>query len=780
MGDPAGFWPRIALAAAVALAAGHAALADQPAVATVTVVATTPLTGATIDIGKVPYEVSTLTGADLDLAGPPSATRAMSDRLGDTNVNDNLDDPFQPDVLYRGFTASPVLGTPEGLAVYQSGVRINEPFDDAINWDLIPDDATARIDVVGANPVYGLNALGGAVVVSMKNGFDDPGGEATLSGGSFGERAIDASYGSHSQRFGLFISARALDTDGWRQFSPDNVRQLYADLAWRGDRLRLDLSYAGGDNALHGESPSPVQELAVGRQLIFTSPQLNADRLNFIALNGGFAAAPSLSFQNLYVRDFSQRIANGNTTSYRACIDPASTRLLCQPDGVTPLTGSTGGSIPDLSQGGTLPIGEDDLETLQTFSFGGAGQGTWTARFLGWGNQLAVGVDAEGASVHFDSAAEPGVINPSPVVLPSPYIVSTPESTPFTATPVALSADDAYAGAFATDTFDATSRLSLTASGRFNWITIALHDQRGASLIGTNDYARFNPAAGATYRVAEWLTAYAGFAEGSRAPTAGEIECSSPTAPCLLPSSLSADPHGLKQVVSQTWEAGVRGALPLARGSLTWRLGLYRAQVRDDIYGVATSISAGYFQNIVGTLRQGGELALTYRDARVLAYMSYAYVDAVFDTTLLLPSPANPFHGAAGDILVRPGDELPGIPRHRLKVGTDLTVFKGLRIGGDAQVLSSQFYRGDEANLLAPLPGYAVVGLHANYAVNRRIAFFLRVENLLNARYADFGVLGDPTGAGAPGVPTGGLGVNPRFQSPGAPTAVDGGIQLAF
>ena len=79
-----------------------------------------------------------------------------------------------------------MLGTPQGLAVYQSGVRINEAFGDTVNWDLIPDIAIGRVDVVGSNPVYGLNALGGAIVLTMKNGFEDPGGTLEASGGSWG------------------------------------------------------------------------------------------------------------------------------------------------------------------------------------------------------------------------------------------------------------------------------------------------------------------------------------------------------------------------------------------------------------------------------------------------------------------------------------------------------------------------------------------------------------------------------------------------------------------
>ena len=775
---------RAAAAIVTALVVGTVARAggrDPSELAPVTVIAATPLPGTALDAAKVPYDVKTLSSGDLELAGPPSVTAGLIDRVGGVSVNDNLDDPFQPDILYRGFTASPVLGTPQGLAVYQNGVRINEAFGDAVNWDLVPDDAVARIDVVGTNPVYGLNALGGAVVVTMKNGFDDPGGELTVSGGSFGRGAVDAVYGAHSEHLGVFIAARGLDEDGWRLLSADRVRQLYADVAWRGDRTNLDLSYAGADNALDGEGAAPAQELAVDRRLVFTSPQLNANRLNFVVLNGDFAASRMLSFQgDLYVRDFTQNIANGDTTDDTPCIDAASAGLMCQPDGTTPLTSSSGGSIPDLSDGGRRPIGENDRETLRALSFGGALQGTWTAPVLGHGDQLSVGADGEGARIAFGSSAELGAIDPSLVVAPSGFFVSTPEGTPFTATPVSLRAINSYGGAFATDTLDVTGRLSVTASGRYNWVRIALHDQRGTSLSGTNTYARLDPALGLSYRLAAGLTAYAGYAEGNRAPTASEIECSNPAAPCLLPSSLSADPPGLKQVASHTWEAGLRGARPLWNGRLGYSLGLYRTEVRDDIYAVATTLSAGFFQNIPGTRRQGGELSVTYRDDRVLAYLSYAYVDATFDTDLLLPSPANPFRDGNGDIQVRRGDQLPGIPRHRLKLGTDIGAFGRLRVGADAQLASSQFYRGDEANRLPPLPGYAVLGLHAAYAVDRGLSLFLRIENALNARYATFGVLGDPTGVNAPGVPTSGPGVDPRFQSPATPIAGYGGVRVSF
>ena len=48
---------------------------------------------------------------------------------------------FRAQVEYRGFGAGSVTGFPQGLAVYQNGVRINEVFGDVVNWDLIPNNA---------------------------------------------------------------------------------------------------------------------------------------------------------------------------------------------------------------------------------------------------------------------------------------------------------------------------------------------------------------------------------------------------------------------------------------------------------------------------------------------------------------------------------------------------------------------------------------------------------------------------------------------------------------
>jgi iron complex outermembrane receptor protein len=751
----------------------------------ITVIGTTALPGTGIDINKVAGNPQTLSADDLARSGSPSVVSALGDQIGSVNVNDNLDNPFQPDILYRGFEASPVLGTPQGLAVYQNGVRINEAFGDAVNWDLFPDIAINRLDVVSANPVYGLNALGGAVILDMKNGFNFEGGDGEVSGGSFGRRAVTGEFGVNSGIFGGYVAARILDEDGWRDFSPNALRQLYGDFSIRSGKLSLDLSYTGADNRLFGESATPVQELAVNRALVFTSPQSNFNQLNFLTLNGAYAATDTLSIQgDLYFRSFRQSVVNGNTTNFTSCTNSG---LLCQSDGMTPATNAAGTPIPDLSQGGLLPIGEIDFESIHSIGQGATLQATSTAPIGEHENHLVVGGTIDRATTGFESTAEIGAVDANLRIGASGFFVDTPENTPFNATPVNLGATNTYYGLYVTDTFNVTPELAVTASGRYNLAQIDLTDRLGTNLTGQTRYGRFNPALGAAYKILPNLTAYAGYSETNRTPTASEIECSNPLIPCLLPSSLSSDPPTLKQVVAHSYETGLRGkfSLPmLGDGRVNWNAGLFRTDVDDDIYGIATSLSTGFFQNIGGTRREGAELGARYDDDDLSIYANYSFIDATFESPLTLNSPSNPLADANGNIHVKPGDHLPGIPQQRFKLGADYHILDGWIVGASVTLVGDEFYRGDEANQLSPLAGYAVTNLHSTYQATSQIQLFVTIDNALNAQYANFGVLGDPTGIGAPGIPAGavtnGPGVDNRFQGPAAPIAAFGGVRMKF
>jgi len=760
--------------------------ASLPASATeeITVVGTTPVPGMMVNVDKVPGNVQTLRASDLNQGGTPSLIGTLSSHLGSVNINDTIADAFQPDILYRGFEASPALGTPQGLAVYQNGVRINEAFGDTVNWDLFPDIAIDRIDIVSANPLFGLNALGGAISVTMKNGFKFPGADGELSGGSFDQRQGAVEFGTNNGAFGFYAAARLLDQNGWRLFSHDSVRQYYGDLSFREGGASIDLSYAHADNELFGQGAAPVQSLAINSQNIFTGPQSNFDTLNFFVLNAQQKITDNLAMQGvLYSRSYRQTVANGNNTNYTAC-DDATPGALCQGDGVTPLTDSAGGLIPDISNGGATLIGQNDFERIRSDGWGASLQLTSTAPLFGCGNDFAIGATLDTAQTNFFSGTEVGVLNASLTVLPSGLFVDTPEGTDFSATPVNLNANNKYYGLYVTDTLDLTSQLSVTASGRYNIAKIDLSDQRGRALTGNSRFTHFNPALGATYQLGTGLTAYAGYSTNNRAPTASEIECSDPLQPCLLPSSLAGDPPNLRQVIAHTVELGLRGRSSSSVERLTWNASAFRTNSDDDIYGVATSVSSGFFQNIGSTRRQGFEASVNYDGRQWSGYAQYSYIDATFRSPLLLNSPSNPFRNADGNIQVAPGNRLPLIPLSRVKLGADYSLSHNWTVGGSLVLATGSFYRGDESNQNPQLPGYHVVSLRTSYRVSKLVELFANVQNLFDERYSTFGLFSDPTGVGAPGVPPNAGANDPavdnRFQSPGMPRAYFGGVKIRF
>ena len=749
----------------------------------IVVVGVTPVPGFKIDKDKIPGNIQTLRSSDLTRNGAANVLGALDQQVGGVNFNDTLADPFQPDVLFRGFEASPVLGTPQGMAVYQNGVRINEAFGDTVNWDLIPDIAIDRIDVLSATSVFGLNALGGAATVTMKNGFTYRGFDATVSGGSFNQRQAQAEYGVHDGPLGAYVAVNSLKEGGWRHFAQDRIRQYYLDLSFHTDTITSDLSYSRANNRLFGQGPAPVQSLAVSTENVFTGPQNNINNVDMMTLNTTYNFTPTLALSNVvYFRNYRQTVANGDNSDYAACDADVAPGLLCDGDYV--LTDTLGQNIPDITNGGATIIGQNDYEDLHSQTWGGSLQFSSTGKILDHGNSFAVGASVDTSTTHFFSGTWLGVLNPALSVLPSPYFVATPEGADSTATPVNLNANNKYYGVYLTDTFDITDALSATFTSRYNIAKVDLSDRNGEALDGNNRYTHFDPSAGVTYKFAPALTVYGSYAINNRAPTASELECANPAAPCLLPTNLASDPP-LKQVISKTAEVGARGTISDASlCKYGWDLSIYRTNSENDIYGISTTIASGFFQNVGSTRREGGDLDLTYQFQKVSAYLQYSYLKATFRSAFLEPSPANPFQDANGNVEVNVGDELPLLPKTRVKLGADVKVLPAWSVGGTWSYIGPSFYRGDEDNLNSQLPGYSVASLRTSYQISKNVLVFANIQNLFDRHYSTFGILGDPTGVGAPGVPADGeLGdpdVDPRFESPAMPRAYFGGVKISF
>ncbi len=760
------FAPRLALA--------QAAPEGQPAPPTTTlptteVIGTTPLLGVGISRDKLPETTQSLTPGDLTRQGPANLTQTLNERVPGVTTADVAASPFQPDLFFRGFDASPVIGTPQGLAVYQNGVRINEPFGDNVNWDLVPDFAINRSNLFTANPVFGLNALGGAIALEMKNGFTNSGGQAELSGGSFGQIQSTLEYGAHVGNFASYIGGKVVSQEGYREHSSSSLHQLYGDLGAMGEAATVHVNFTGASNLINSVGPVPVELLDQSRAAVYTTPQTARNNLAFLSANGSYSFTDTLSLQGVaYYRSFNQQVANGNTSDAQPCTTPANT--LCLGNGTTVLFDTQGQPIPNFLNG--APAGELDDTSTHSTGIGGSLQMTETGQLLDRGNHFILGGSIDHGDVNFRTSSELGIIQPNLLVSGAGFFIDQPDGE---IAPVNLDTTNTYYGLYATDTLDVTEKLAVTASGRYNLALIRLTDLAGTQLNGDHHFSHFNPAIGATYKVLPNLTAFAGFSEANRAPTPGELACADPARPCVLDNFLVSDPN-LQQVVTHTYELGLRGGFaPVEEGKITWNVSLYRTDSFDDILNVPSELTGhGFFTNVGTTRRQGVDAGLNYRSPHWFAYLGYSYLDATFQSPVTLSSPNNPFADANGNIFVKPGDRLPSLPQHQVKAGADYNLTEDWKVGGDLIIASDQFLRGDEANQNPTLPGYFVVNLHTSYQVTDNVELFGIINNLFNRQYDTFGAFFQTDQ-----IPFLNLS-DPRTVTPAAPLGIFVGMRVTF
>ncbi|PPC91524.1 MAG: hypothetical protein CTY34_03485 [Methylobacter sp.] len=254
---------------------------------TLDVISVTPVHGVGLPKDKVPAYVQSATSEDIDRAEVLDLTSYLNRNLGSVTINAAQNNPLQPDFNFRGFTASPLLGLPQGLSVYVNGVRYNDPFGDTVNWDLLPESAIQSINLFGgANPLFGLNTLGGALSVQTKNGFNAPGHQLEVYGGAFGRNVISAESGGNDGTLGYFVNIRHFGEDGFRNVSPSDALNVYGSLSWRSENSTLDFTALYGDTQLTGNGPSPVELLRQNRNDVFTSPDITENDSKFFTLEG--------------------------------------------------------------------------------------------------------------------------------------------------------------------------------------------------------------------------------------------------------------------------------------------------------------------------------------------------------------------------------------------------------------------------------------------------------------------------------------------------------------
>jgi iron complex outermembrane recepter protein len=728
------------------------------------VIGNTPLAGIGVPRLQMPANVQTVSGQQLEEQESLNLPEFMARQLPSVNLNEIQGNPFQADLNYRGFKASPLLGTAQGMSVYLDGVRINEPFGDTVNWDLLPNSAIAGMDLIpGSNPAFGLNTLGGALSIRTKSGFSHPGSKFEVSGGSFGRSNIEFEHGGNNGSWGWYVAADGFNEKGWRDYSPSDAKQLFAKLSYKSAAGEADLSLSRAVSKMTGNGLLPESMLAARREQIFTHPDQTRNDLTQLALNGRLWLSDTQSLSgNVYHRESRTRTLNGDMNDeYDGLANPES--------GAYNRTRTT-------QQGNGASV-QWNLSSAR--------------------QQLAIGASFDHARMHFGQTQELGTLDATRGI--TGLAPATEENR--------LRGTTQTSSLYLSDTIALNKDLHLTAAARYNFSRVTTFDElnrTAPNLDGDHSYRKLNPALGLTWQARPALNVYAGYSQGNRVPTPIELGCADPANPCTLPNSMAADPY-LKQVVARTLEAGLRGKLA---GNIEWNAGVYRTLSSDDILFVGTSTSAGYFTNFGKTLRQGIELGLRGSQRRVDWFANYSYLHASFQSAACLLGANNSTRGTApectaggqdDEIYVQKGDRLPGLPAHSLKLGLSWKAADWLRLGGDIQAFSSQYARGNENNQhqagtytdslgttrtyagAGKIPGYAILNLNGEVKLGGGWQLFAKLNNVFDKHYASAAALAqnpfDAAGAFQGNTATW---QHETFVAPGAPRAAWLGLRYVF
>jgi iron complex outermembrane receptor protein len=760
---------RLGLMAVACLIAMPAAMAQQMAANTtehVIVYGTLPDSDIGQDPGKVPGELQSFSADQLTAQHGATVLNALGNQTAGVSLSDSQGNSLFQDLRFHGFEASPLQGVAQGVAVYQNGVRLNEAFGDTVNWDAIPETAIARMDVWSSNPVFGLNALGGAVNLVMKNGFSWQGTELSGQGGTYGHGMGTAQYGLESGALSFYAAAEAVTDSGWRLYSPSDIARLYADAGWRMGDSEVHLTASGSVSGLGVVGPAPIELLRQASNSVYTYPQTTHNLVGSLALNDKTRLSGNWQLEaSLYVRGLRQRHVDGNDGNFESCSSKSSHGgdLCLQDDAFgTPAGGKTTAfrdQFVILNEAGqtfafdnAIRYGTIDRTFTDSVTQGGTVQVTGNRPLLGLTNYFTAGGSMDHSAIGFRSNSTLGRefrnlnVAVDQTVPGAGNIIHTLGNLGYA--PVNLGATTNYYGLYAVDALDLTDALTVTAGVRLNAADISGRDRSGAAteLTGSHGYGHVNPLVGATYKFAAAVSLFGGYSEANRAPTPLELDCASRTQPCLLENSLVGDPP-LAQVVSHTWQAGARGNLDGLSGDdrLNWNVTFFRADSDNDIVALASTIAGrGYYTNVPLTRRQGMDLTTDYQGHGWSLYANYSYLDATYQFTGTLASPNNPNSDANGNVLVTPGRHIPMSPANTIKAGGDVTVRDGLRLGGELAFTGGQYFDGDPSNLGSKLPGHVVVNLRAAYDITPAWQVFGLVDNVLNNHSVSYGTYFSP------------------------------------
>ena len=806
---------------------------SQEDLGTIEIIGTSPIPGTGIDKNRVPNSTQSLNIDEKDNFKSNTLTDLLGERLVGVTVKDLQNSPFQKNLDYRGFTASPLLGESQGLAIYLNGIRSNEGFGDTLQWELIPENALKKIDLMSANPVFGLNALGGSLSLTTKKGLDyiekKSTATNTLEAGSFDKHLGTLELGAGTENSGIYISSEVAYDGGWRDHSPGDIKRLFINYGHSFRDIDLDFTFLVADTDIYGNGVTPVELLQKRRESLFTWPDITENRLYLLNTNNSYYYNDNTTIStSIYYRKLLRTTLNADELDAGECDEDnenshqsqlktdfgTSNSPLCGDDNSSGdygiLIDQYGNAISTNSN--IRRYGVLNKTNTMTVSWGGGIQTDIQEIYGDLEHSIVLGMSADKTRTAFHSRGELGELTYNRTVnnvknSEGGFITLEAEQAHTGANggktsttkrgnvgQVQLAAKVDYYGLFASDTIKLSDKSDLTVASRANLAYVKLYDHlktsytRAETVQGSHRFFRLNPAIGITHKFDENTIIRASYRESNRTPAPIELSCASANAPCRLPNAFVADPP-LEQVVSKGFEIGARGKISLLNHNVFWETTIYHYVNDDDIIFVSsgTGVSSGYFKNFGQTIRRGVEISydsvINNKYGKIDFFTNYSYLEATFESSHTLPAANHP--SGANDVV--PGNSIPGMPEHSIKAGIGQRFGKNLRIGLNMNVASGVYLRGDESNQLKPTNPYVVFNASSRWTPTPNLEFFTRIDNILDSKYETMGVFGEAS-ASEVRVPISELGdtgsgtaigpLDPRFLSPGSPLGIFVGLKV--
>ena len=486
----------------------------------VNIISVTPVQGSGMDMDRVPGKIQTI---DLEKIGKKknfSVTETLNREAAGISVFNLNSSPMQNDINFRGYVSGPLLGTAQSIAVYQNGMRVNESFGEVVQWDLVPDFAINSMQIfTGGDPIFGQNALGGAITMEMKNGFNFEGANLTASGGSYFRTNEVLEYGQQFDNVAVYLGANFNYDEGWRDESNAYLNTVFGDVRYRpNDDTEVFINFGQAYTDLRGNGAAPLSLLDLeGREAVYTYPDATHNKNYYANFGGNHFVNDELSIQgNIYYRHMERRNYNGDEFEGGDCgarfdYTPGNANnLLCgelEVGGASTefILDAAGQTINYDDLGMELDGGENEIEDIGAINRSNTKQNqmglnfqtTYDTNLLERNNTLITGINYEYSHNSFASSTELGIIqNDRGVQGTGVFLSQDAEGEQIFITNIEATTHNL--ALYGSNTIDIDEATSVNLSGRWNWASLKMEDQYGTALEGHHFFNEFNPGIGIT------------------------------------------------------------------------------------------------------------------------------------------------------------------------------------------------------------------------------------------------------------------------------------------